>query len=207
MSTILLIRHGQNEYVKTGRLAGRLPGVHLDEVGRKQAEVLAQILKPLKLQAIYSSPLDRTLETAKPIAEVKGMQVQLREGLAETLYGRWEGQRLKTLQKRKLWPLIQISPSLVRFPGGESFTESQARIVMELDHLREEHKSGNSVIACVSHADPIKLAIAHYIGLPMDLFQRLVIEPASISALRFSSHGASLIKMNDTSANIEIELE
>jgi probable phosphoglycerate mutase len=207
MTTIFLIRHGQNEFVKTGKLAGRLPDVHLNEVGRRQSEALAEILKPVRLQAVYSSPLERTIETAHPIAKLQGKSVEVRQGLAETQYGRWQGQKLKTLQSRKLWPLIQISPSLVRFPEGESFSEAQARIVMELDHLRARHRSAKSVIACVSHADPIKLAIAHFIGIPLDLFQRLVIEPASINILHFSSHGARLVRLNDTAANRGIKLE
>jgi probable phosphoglycerate mutase len=207
MTTILLIRHGQNEYVKSGRLAGRLPEIHLNEIGRKQSQNLAEILASIRLQAVYSSPLERTFETALPIAQKQGISVETREGLAETIYGRWEGQKLQTLQKRKLWPMIQSSPSLVRFPDGESFAETQARIVLELDQLREKHRAKKSVIACVSHADPIKLAVAHYIGIPLDLFQRLVVEPASINVLAFSDHGTRLVRLNDTSANRNLNLE
>lgn len=200
MTTILLIRHGENTFVEKGKLAGWLPGVHLNERGKKQAEALATILKPVKLQAIYASPLERAMETAAPLAASKGMSVKERQGLGEVRYGRWQGRSLKALRNRKLWPIVQTTPSLARFPEGESFPEAQARIVAELEALRIQHRKAKAAIACVFHSDPIKLAIAHYLGVPIDLFQRLMIAPASISVLQIDEHHIRLLKLNDTRA-------
>jgi probable phosphoglycerate mutase len=197
VTTILLIRHGQNEFVGKSKLAGWLPGVHLNEVGRKQAASLAQELARYKLEAIYSSPLERTMETAQPIAVGRGLQIFAREGLGEIDYGLWQGRTLKSLRKLKSWAIVQTRPSLARFPEGESFPEAQARVVAELEDLRQKHRSRKSIIACVSHGDIIKLAVAHYIGLPLDLFQRLVVEPASITSLSVGKEHVRLLALND----------
>jgi probable phosphomutase (TIGR03848 family) len=200
MTIFYLIRHGHNQYVEKGKLAGRLPAVHLSERGRAQAERLAALFADIKLNAIYASPLDRTMETAEPIAMATGLKVIPNEGLLEMDYGTWEGNSLKALHRRKLWPVIQSAPSLARFPQGESFSEAQARIVAELERLRKIHHQKKSVIACIFHSDPIKLAVAHYLGLPIDLFQRIVVEPASISILAVSSNHARLLRLNDARA-------
>lgn len=200
MTTLFLVRHGLNDYVDKKRLAGWLPDVHLNEQGRAQAEALAQSFIQVKLQAVYSSPLERTLETAQPIARAHALEVVPLAGLGEVRYGRWQGRRLKSLSRLKYWSVIQNSPSLARFPGGESFPEAQARIVSELEAIRAKHGRKRSAVVCVSHADMIKLAIAHYLGLPLDLFQRLVIEPASISVLVIGKGGARLAGLNDTRA-------
>ncbi len=200
MTTFYLIRHGENDYIGKGhRLAGWLPGVHLNDRGRAQATALAQYFSKVRLRGIYSSPLERTMETAEPIAKAKGLPVEKREGLGEIGYGRWEGQTLKTLSKRKLWPMIQNTPSLARFPDGESFVEAQNRVVSEIENLRSIHKSPKASIACVSHADVIKLIIAHYLGLPLDLFQRIVVMPASVSILQIDQT-PRLIVLNDMQA-------
>ncbi len=200
MTTLYLIRHGLNDFVDNHKLAGWHPGVHLNEKGLAQAQALAEHLAPLKLKAIYASPLERTLETAAPIAAAQKLAVIPREGLGEIHYGRWQGKSIKALKHRKLWAVIQNTPSLARFPDGESFPEAQARIVAELEALRSKHKGAKDVIACVTHADPIKLAIAHYIGLHLDFFQRLAIQPASMSILRIDEHHARLLTMNLTLA-------
>jgi probable phosphomutase (TIGR03848 family) len=204
MTTILLIRHGMNEFVGKGKLAGWLPGIHLNEKGIAQAKALADLLKPVKLRAVYSSPLERAVETARPIAKAQGLKVVRREGLGEIRYGSWQGQSLKALRRRKLWPLIQGIPSLARFPEGESFPEAQARVVAELEALRSHHKRKKDIIACVFHSDPIKLAIAHYIGMPLDLFQRLIIDPASINILHIGDGHTHLIRLNDTRATTSV---
>ena len=129
MTVVYLIRHGQNDFVKQGKLAGRLPGVHLNDVGRDQVARVAAALKSAKLQAIYSSPLERAAETAAPIAAAQGLEVVSLEGLSEVNIGRWQGLSLRAARRRKLWPTIQYAPSLARFPEGESFLEAQARIV------------------------------------------------------------------------------
>jgi len=200
MTLIFLIRHGENEYVGKGKLAGWLPGVHLNEKGVAQAKTLVDHFVKIPLQAIYSSPLERTVETASPLAEAKGLEIVEREGLGEIRYGRWEGRSLKALRKRNLWPIIQSTPSLARFPDGESFVEAQDRVVSEIEFLRSRHKGKKGSFACVSHADVIKLILAHYIGLHIDLFQRLSVSPASISALHIDP-GIHLLTLNDTSAS------
>ena len=200
MTTIYLIRHAENDYLGK-RLAGWQPGVHLNERGAAQAEALAEKLSGIHFQAIYSSPLERTMETATPIAHRLGLQVVPRPALGEVHYGRWQGQTLKTLRRRKLWPIVLHSPSLAKFPEGESFNETQARVVTELEGLRVKHKHPKSRIICVSHSDTIKLALAHYLGLPLDLFQRLIVEPASINILSISRGHSRLIRLNDTHAS------
>jgi len=199
MSLLLLIRHGENDYVKKNRLAGRLPGVHLNETGHRQAQTVAQSLAPklkkASVKAVYSSPLERTMETSEPIAESLGVAIVPRPGLIETDYGDWQGKTLKDLRRRKLWKVVQNNPSLMRFPGGESFAETQTRICREIETLRTDH-SEKDVIICVSHSDPIKLVVGFYLGLPLDLFQRLMIAPASITTLLINDSGSRLLNLN-----------
>lgn len=195
MPFVLLIRHGENEYVKKGRLAGRMPGIHLNEKGQKQAQNLAQILKNAPVKAVYSSPLERTMQTALPIAEALNLEIIPREGLLEIDYGEWQDKTLKSLRHRKLWKIVQNAPSLMRFPGGESFAEAQVRIADEIQKICTNHKD-RELLICVSHSDSIKLAVAYFIGLPIDNFQRLHIAPASITGLMISENGSGLMNMN-----------
>jgi len=195
MPTVLLIRHGENDFVKKGRLAGRLPGVHLNARGQAQASALAETLKGIKLAAVYSSPLDRAVETARPLAAAQKLRVLRRPGLAETLLGDWEGKSIKALQRDKRWRALQERPAQFRFPGGESMLEQLARLVGEVQALCAAHKA-KDVIACVSHADPIKLIIAHYVGMPLDQFQRLLIHTASVSTLVIHDDRVLLERLN-----------
>lgn len=199
MPIIVLIRHGENEYVKKGRLAGRLPGVHLNDHGKAQAQaaaaLLAEKLEGNPVRAVYSSPLERAMETARPVAEALGVEVIERDGLLETDCGEWQGKTLKSLNRLKVWKVVQQTPSLFNFPGGETFQETQYRIVNEIQSLVNEHEE-NDVIICVSHADPIRLAIAYFLGLPLDMFQRLVVAPASINILQLQPNGAGLLALN-----------
>jgi probable phosphoglycerate mutase len=195
MTTLLLIRHGENEYTKTGKLAGHLPGVHLNERGQKQAQGLGEAFKDVSLTAIYSSPLERALETASPIAAMTRLEVQVEANLIETKVGNWQGRSWKVLRLTKAWKIVQNAPSRFQFPGGETFHECQARVVSAIDAILRKHKAQDTV-ACVFHADPIKLAVAHYIGLPLDQFQRLGCDTASVSVLYVGEMGASLIKLN-----------
>jgi len=197
MPTVLLIRHGENEYVKKGRLAGRLPGVHLNDTGRAQAQALAAALAGKPIKAVYSSPLERTLETAEPIAAALKLPVIPRPGLLEVDFGKWQDKTFKQLMPLKLWGIVQRSPSLARFPEGESFAEAQHRIVQEIDALLAQHKPKDT-FACVGHSDMIKLAVAYYLGLPLDLFQRLIVQPASISALHITKSHTRLFTLNHT---------
>jgi probable phosphoglycerate mutase len=195
MTLFLLIRHGENEMITQGRLPGRLPGVHLNERGRAQAEALAARLKEAPLKAVYSSPLERAQETAAPLAQAHGLEVTLRPGLIETDCGDWAGRPLKQLRRLKLWKVVQTQASAFTFPGGESFAQSQQRMVAELEALLAQHDP-KDVIACVAHADPIKLAAAHYLGLPLDNFQRLLVGTGSITALYLGAPANRLLALN-----------
>ena len=197
MPTILLIRHGENDFVAKGRLAGRLPGVHLNENGRKQAQSLAEAFGNAPIKAIYASPLERTMETAQPIAEALGMEVILEPGLLEVDFGDWQDKTLKQLRRRKLWRIVQNSPSLTRFPQGETFADAQLRIVDAIEKLSKQHKP-KDLIVCVSHSDIIKLAVAYYLGMHIDLFQRLSVAPASISTLIIGEGWARVINYNNS---------
>jgi probable phosphoglycerate mutase len=193
---LLLIRHAQNDFVRTGKLAGRTEGVHLDDEGNRQADALGNRLADKKLAAIYSSPLERATETAQAIAHHhSGMNVQIEAGVLEVDFGTWAGKHLRQLARTRLWRIVQGFPSGARFPEGESFFEVQARVISTLDRIAEMH-SGNVVI--VSHADVLKIAIAHYVGVHLDLFQRIDIAPASISIIQLERYGPRLACLNDT---------
>jgi len=196
MPVLLLIRHGENEYVKKGRLAGRKSGVHLNERGHAQAQALAKGLAKLPIKAVYSSPLERTMETAAPLADQLKLEVIPRDGLLEVDYGTWQDKTLKQLARRNLWKTVQYAPSHAAFPEGETFAEAQLRIANELTALCQMH-SAKDLIACVGHSDMIKLAVAYYLGLSLDFFQRLVVQPASISTLHIApGQSARLINLN-----------
>ncbi|MBM3144938.1 MAG: MSMEG_4193 family putative phosphomutase [Chloroflexi bacterium] len=195
MPTLFLIRHAENEYLSQGRLAGRLPGVHLNEEGREQAHALADSLSNAPVEAVYVSPLERTMETAQPIARALGLEVIPEPGLLEVDFGEWQGKTLEQLRRRKLWQTVQNSPSQMCFPGGESFADAQRRIVEVIERLSGKHRP-EALIVCVSHGDPIKLALAHYLEMPIDLFQRLMIAPASISTLHIGEGWARVVNIN-----------
>jgi probable phosphomutase (TIGR03848 family) len=196
VTNLLLVRHAQNDWVRSHRLPGLTPGVHLNAEGQAQAEALATRLREVPLTAIYSSPLERAVETARPLAEVHGLELQIRDGLAEVDVGQWTGQVLKELAQTEEWRDLMMWPAGFRFPEGERTAHMQARMAAELDAIRGDHP--DQTIAVVSHADPLKAAVAHYLGLPMDLFQRLVIEPASVTILQFRAFGPSLLRLSDT---------
>lgn len=191
---MLLVRHGQTP--TTGRLLpGRAPGLHLAEQGVHQAERAGERIAELKrVDAIYCSPLERARETAASIGKAIGMRPKVERGLLECDFGDWTGAELKKLMKLPEWRTVQKAPSSFRFPNGESFTEMQVRIVTALDRLRARHPGG--VIVCVSHADPIKAAIAHALGTHIDLFQRIVISTCSISAIAWSTDGPIALTVN-----------
>jgi probable phosphoglycerate mutase len=195
MPLLLLIRHGENEFVKTGKMAGRLPGIHLNERGRQQATDLAEALKDMPLKAIYSSPLERAMETAEPIAAARKLEIQPRPDLMENDIGKWQGRSLKALSKLKKWKVVQRAPSRFTFPEGESFLQTQTRIASCLDEIAASHKP-KDIVAVVFHADPIKLAVAYYLGMPLDHFQRLACDTGSVTVLYISEMGAHIMKLN-----------
>ena len=197
MAYVLLVRHGQNDWVDKKRLAGWTPGVHLNDEGRKQVEALAGRLGHLPVKAIYSSPLERCMETAAVVANSHDLPVIKLESIGEVRYGKWEGKKLKKLvNKRKRWYAVQHFPSRFRFPEGESFLEVQQRAVETVEKLNGRHKG--EMLVLVSHADVIRLLLAYYLGMHVDLFQRIAIAPASVSVLALTDSGPlRVIRVND----------
>ncbi len=197
MTIIVLVRHGENEWVKKHRLAGWLPDVHLNKKGHRQAEEAAQRLRVLPVKALYSSPVTRCLETAAYIGKACDLEIEPLNGLGEVRYGSWEGEKIKNLARKPLWQVVQYYPSRMRFPdGGEALREVQYRMVQTLEQLHELHQE--QTIAVVSHADAIKLVLAYYLGVHIDLFQRITISPASASILYLAKNGAvRVLRMND----------
>ena len=189
---LLLVRHGETP--TTGMvLPGRAPGLHLSERGRGQAERLAERLAGLPVSALYSSPLERACETAEPTAARTGLEVRRDAGLLECDFGDWTGAAIADLAALPEWRTVQGSPSTFRFPSGESFPEMQDRMVGALEALCTAHPG--DVVVCFSHADTIKAAVAHALGTPLDLFQRIVISPGSVSAVSFVDGQASSVLM------------
>ena len=194
------MRHGQTP--TTGKvLPGRAPGLHLADVGTQQAQRASERIAELKtVDAIYASPLERARETAAPIASARGMKVQIDKGLLECDFGDWTGAELKKLMKLPEWGTVQRAPSTFTFPGGESFNAMQTRMVTAIDRLRVAHAGG--VIVCVSHADPIKAAVAHAMGTHIDLFQRIVIGTCSITAIAYGMGAPIVLTVNSTGGSL-----
>jgi probable phosphoglycerate mutase len=191
---VLLVRHGQTP--TTGKVVpGRAPGLHLADEGRRQADAVAKRIAGLpRVAAVYTSPLERARETAEPIAHARKLGAHVERGLNECDPGEWTGLTLTELRKRPEWQVVQHRPSAFRFPGGESFTGMQLRITSTIDRLVERHPGG--ILVAVSHADPIKAAVAHALGLHLDLFQRIVIAPCSITAVAWRPQGPMVLSMN-----------
>ena len=195
VTRLVLVRHAVT--AQTGPLlSGRQPGVALSEEGRRQAAALADRLAALPVAAVYASPIERTTETAQAVARRHRLEVRALDGVLEADYGEWTGQKLADLAKTDLWKVVQRAPSRASFPGGESLAAMQARMVHAVEGVVADHPG--DLVVVVSHADPIKAAIAHYTGVHLDLFQRIVVAPASVSAFAFSGTGVALLKCNDT---------
>lgn len=179
---LLLVRHGQTP--TTGQvLPGRAPGLHLSDVGRQQADRVAERLAALPVTAVYSSPLERTLQTAGPTAERTGVPVVTDAGLIEGEFGDWTGESLAELARLPEWHTVQHEPEAFRFPNGESFVEIRDRMAHTLERLRRTHPGGT--IVCFSHADPIRVAVSDALGTPLNRFQRLSVGPCSVSAIAY----------------------
>jgi probable phosphoglycerate mutase len=196
MTTIVLVRHGENDWVKKQRLAGWIPGVHLNEKGHEQAQAAAERLAHLPVTAVYSSPVTRCLETAVYITQSHKLNTLELEAVGEVRYGKWEGKKIKKLAKKKRWLTVQFFPSRMQFPEGEALRAVQFRGIQALETLSQQHP--DEVIVVVSHADLIKLVVAHYLGVHIDLFQRIVISPASATVLNLhTSGGVRILRLND----------
>ena len=197
---VLLVRHAVTS--TTGvKLPGRAPGLHLSDEGRRQADAAAaRVAKIPKLAAVYASPLERARETALPIARQRSLAVRIERDLAELDVGDWTGLSLKRASKKPEWSIVQRHPSGFRFPGGESFPEMQTRMTAALARLVARHPG--EIIAAVSHADPIKAAVAQALGTPLDLFQRIFIAPASITAVAYRPEGPAVLTVNSMNGDL-----
>ena len=198
---VLLVRHGQTP--TTGAvLPGRAKGLHLADKGREQAEAVAERIAPFaeRVAAVYASPLERTRETAAPIAKALGQRVRIDRGLLEADFGGWTGAELKKLVKLPEWKVVQQRPSTFRFPDGESFAEMQLRICSAIERIVAAHPG--KVVVAVSHADPIKAAVAQAMGAHLDQFQRIVVSPCSVTAVSHGPGGPIVLCVNSTGRDL-----
>ena len=197
---VLLVRHAVTP--TTGiKLPGRAAGLHLSDEGIVQAEATAKRLAAVpKLAAVYASPLERARETGLAIARARGLALRIERDLSEIDIGEWTGLSLKQACRKPEWEIVQRHPSGFRFPGGESFTEMQARMTAAIARLVARH-AGETIVA-VSHADSIKAAVAHALGTPLDLFQRIMIAPASISAIAYRPEGLAVLTVNSMDGDL-----
>jgi probable phosphoglycerate mutase len=202
---LLLIRHGENDWVGSNRLAGRTPGVHLNEKGKEQATALAELLGEQPIQAIFSSPLERCMETAQPLAQRLGMAVMPDSGVLEVDYGEWRGQNLKDLAKEPAWKMVQHYPSSFRFPGGETLQEVQQRAVATISRIHQTYP--NQTVAIFSHGDVIRTTLAYYLGVHIDLFQRIAISTASVSVLALMNQRPMVLGMNYVASLPKFEIK
>ena len=207
MATVILARHGRTTANAGGVLAGRSKGVHLDDTGTAQARAAGERLAVLSLAAVVTSPLERTRETAKEIAaaQVAPLKPVVERGLLECDYGAWTGRDLKTLAKEDLWRTVQAHPSAAVFPDGEAMADMAARAVGAVRRwdakVTEEH-GPDAVWVAVSHADVIKSILADALGMHLDAFQRLVVDPASLSVVRYTPLRPFVASMNSTAGDL-----
>jgi probable phosphomutase (TIGR03848 family) len=196
VTTVLLVRHGLTEANKGGLLAGWTPGVHLAEQGREQAAALAQRLAKVPFRAVVSSPLDRCQETAATLVGERELEITTDERFGECHYGDWTGQELKKLAKDPLWKVVQAHPSAATFPGGESLRDTQARAVAAIRETNARLGDGATWVA-VSHGDVIKAVLADALGMHLDMFQRLLVDPCSVSVIRYTELRPFVVRIND----------
>ena len=195
MTTLFLIRHGLTSV--TGKtLYGRSRGISLDDRGRAQAQHLVERLAPVRVTAVYSSPLERCVETVAPLAAARGLEVAVRDGLIEMDAGTWTNRPLAQLRRTRLWRDVIEHPSRFRFPEGESFSEAQSRALDEMHAIAARHPRGRVVIG--THGDVVRMLIAHFSGAHLDLFQRTLSEPASVSVVHVGQGHPRVLLVNDT---------
>jgi probable phosphoglycerate mutase len=195
MATLFLIRHGLTA-VTGSRLYGRTSGIHLDERGRRQAAALVERFEGVRLAAVYSSPLERCVETVHPLAAAQGLEVRTSEALMEMDAGEWTGRTLPSLRRTKLWSMVQRSPSRFHFPGGEGFVEAEARVLDGIHRIASRHPRGRVVVG--THGDLVRVLIAHFAGAHLDQFQRVMADPASVSAVHLDDGVPRILLVNDT---------
>ena len=202
MTTLLLVRHGLTDANASGVLAGWTPGVHLADKGRQQAAALAERLAGVQLAAVVSSPLERCQETADAIVSGRDLRVVTDDRLGECKYGDWTGQELKKLVKDPLWKVVQAHPSAAAFPGGESLRETQARAVGAI-RAHNQSLGADATWVAVTHGDVIKAVLADALGMHLDLFQRILVDPCSVSVVRYTELRPFVARMNDTGGGVD----
>jgi 2,3-bisphosphoglycerate-dependent phosphoglycerate mutase len=205
VATVILARHGRTVANATGVLAGRASGVVLDEVGVRQAEAAAARLHGLGLAAAVTSPLERCRDTARVLLRGTGVKARVERGLTECDYGDWTGRPMAELVKEDLWRTVQAHPAGVRFPGGEAIAEMSARAVRAVRtwDARVEERAGDSAVwLAVAHGDVIKSVLADALGVHLDSFQRIVVDPASLSVVRYTPHRSYVLAMNTSEGSL-----
>lgn len=201
MTTVLLARHGLTAATGT-TLAGHTPGLHLDDRGKAQAAELAQRLAPVPLAAVVTSPLERCHETAAAItADRDGTAPQVDERLVEVRYGDWTGRPLKELTREPLWKVVQAHPSAAVFPGGEGLAATQARAVAAIRDWNARLGSDATYLVC-SHGDVIKAVLADALGVHLDQFQRIMVDPCSVSVIRYTDTRPFVARVNDIGGSV-----
>lgn len=195
MTTLFLIRHGLTA-VTGSRLYGRTTGIHLDERGRRQAAALVERFDGVRLTAVYSSPLERCVETVEPLAAARRLEVRPADGLVEMEAGDWTGRTLPALRRTKQWRRVQQEPSSFRFPGGESFVEAEARALDEIHRIAARHPRGRVLVG--THGDLVRILVTHFAGAHLDHFQRMIVDPASVSAIHLGDGAPRVLLVNDT---------
>jgi probable phosphomutase (TIGR03848 family) len=202
VTTVLLVRHGLTDANTGGLLAGWTPGVHLAERGREQVQTLAGRLAKVPVAAVVSSPLERCQETAAALAAGRDVDVLTDDRIGECHYGDWTGQELKKLVKDPMWKVVQAHPSAASFPGGETLRETQARAVAAIRDRNAELGAGATWIA-VTHGDVVKAVLADALGMHLDMFQRIVVDPASVSVVRYTDLRPFVVRMNDSGGTVD----
>lgn len=205
MATVILARHGRTSANASGVLSGRTPGVSLDDVGTRQAGVAAGRLAGLTLAAAFTSPLERCRQTSTILLRGTGLRARVERGLNECDYGDWAGKPMKDLLKEDLWKVVQAHPAGVRFPGGESMAEMSARSIAAVRgrdaRVAAEH-GDNAVWLAVAHGDVIKAVLADALGMHLDAFQRIVVDPASLSVVRYTPKRSYVLAMNTADGSL-----
>jgi len=205
MATVILARHGRTVANADGVLAGRSKGIHLDDVGIRQAEEAARRMGGLTLAAAVTSPLERCTATAKILLRGTGVRARVDRGITECDYGEWTGRPMKELMKEELWKAVQAHPAGVRFPGGEAMAEMSARAIRAVrawDARVAEASGDDAVWLAVAHGDVIKSVLADALGVHLDAFQRIVVDPASLSVVRYTPHRSYVLAMNTTEGSL-----
>lgn len=189
-----LVRHGSNDYLAKALLAGRLPNVYLNELGRAEAERLAKVLGAADIRRIFSSPLERAVQTAEPTSRLLDIEIEIATEILEIDFGGWTGQSIRDLERDPAWRNFNLYRSGTRIPNGETMLEAQMRMVGFVEKLQRRNEP--RAVALFSHGDPIKSVLAYYLGVPLDLFTRIEISPGSYSILRLEDWGAQIVAIN-----------